>query len=125
MLGQPGSQRARRPAGTGNRMVTKRTVTDLERWPLMTAGYSPPMADTQVLVASNRGPVSFSLTDDGALSMRRGGGGLVSALAELNGDNLWVCATLSDADRAAARRTPGGRMEVPDVGDVRMLDIPA
>jgi trehalose 6-phosphate synthase len=83
------------------------------------------MADTQVLVASNRGPVSFSLADDGALSMRRGGGGLVSALAELNGDNLWVCATLSDADRAAARRTPGGRMEVPGIGDVRMLDIPA
>jgi trehalose 6-phosphate synthase len=83
------------------------------------------MDNTQVLVASNRGPVSFSLADDGALSMRRGGGGLVSALAGLNGDNLWVCATLSDADRAAARRTPGGRMDVPEVGRVRMLDIPA
>jgi trehalose 6-phosphate synthase len=83
------------------------------------------MDNTRVLVASNRGPVSFSLADDGTLSMRRGGGGLVSALAELNGGNLWVCATLSDADRAAARRAPGGRMEVPEVGAVRMLDIPA
>jgi trehalose 6-phosphate synthase len=83
------------------------------------------MADTQVLVASNRGPVSFSLADDGTLSMRRGGGGLVSALAGLSGDILWVCATLSDADRAAARRVPDGRLDVPDVGAVRMLDIPA
>ena len=83
------------------------------------------MADTQVLVASNRGPVSFSLADDGALSMRRGGGGLVSALAGLSGDILWVCATLSDADRAAARRAPDGRLAVPGVAAVRMLDIPS
>src|SRR6202008_729874 len=74
---------------------------------------------------SNRGPVSFSLADDGTLSMRRGGGGLVSALAGLSGDILWVCATLSDADRAAARRVPDGRLDVTDVGAVRMLDIPA
>jgi len=83
------------------------------------------MADTQVLVASNRGPVSFSLADDGALSMRRGGGGLVSALAGLTGDILWVCATLSDADRAAARRVPDGRLDVAGLGAVRMIDIPA
>jgi trehalose 6-phosphate synthase len=83
------------------------------------------MADTQVLVASNRGPVSFSLADDGTLSMRRGGGGLVSALGGLGGDILWVCATLSDADRAAARNAPDGRLDVPDVAAVRMLDIPA
>jgi trehalose 6-phosphate synthase len=82
------------------------------------------MADTQVLVASNRGPVSFSLADDGALSMRRGGGGLVSALGELSGDILWVCATLSDADRTAARRAEEGRLDVPGIGAVRMLDIP-
>jgi trehalose 6-phosphate synthase len=83
------------------------------------------MDDTQVLVASNRGPVSFSLADDGALSMRRGGGGLVSALAGLGGDILWICAALSDADRTAARRRADGRLDVPDVGAVRMLDIAA
>jgi trehalose 6-phosphate synthase len=84
------------------------------------------MADTQVLVASNRGPVSFSLGDDGALSMRRGGGGLVSALAGLGGDIRWICAALSDADRTAARRVGDGRLDVPDdVPAVRMLDIAA
>ncbi|MCW2943973.1 MAG: hypothetical protein JWR24_690 [Actinoallomurus sp.] len=83
------------------------------------------MADTQVLVASNRGPVSFALAGDGTLSMRRGAGGLVSALAGVGGDILWVCAALSDADRAAARRAPDDRLDVPGVGAVRMLDIPA
>ena len=30
-----------------------------------------------VLVASNRGPVSFGIGDDGSLTARRGGGGMV------------------------------------------------
>ncbi|TDC63617.1 trehalose-6-phosphate synthase [Actinomadura sp. GC306] len=93
---------------------------------------------SQVLVASNRGPVSFSSSEDGALTMRRGGGGLVSGLAGVTGaarepsaggpDVLWVCASLNDADRTAARRAPDGRIDLAghDTGGaaVRMLDIP-
>ncbi|KOU30388.1 alpha,alpha-trehalose-phosphate synthase [Streptomyces sp. WM6373] len=74
---------------------------------------------SQVLVAANRGPLSYALSDDGTLSARRGGGGLVSglsaALAEQPGA-LWICAALSDADREAVRR------DVSEPG-VRMLDI--
>ncbi len=81
-----------------------------------------------VLVASNRGPVSFATSDDGALTMRRGGGGLVSGLSEVarDLDPLWVCAALSDADRGAVRLSPGGRLDQAgyDTGRVRMLDIP-
>ncbi|MBO2454784.1 trehalose-6-phosphate synthase [Actinomadura barringtoniae] len=96
---------------------------------------------SQVLVASNRGPVSFSLSDDGTLTMRRGGGGLVSGLAAVTGgpgrppsepggaDVLWVCAALGEADRTAARQAPDGRLDEAgyDTGGaaVRMLDIPA
>ena len=58
----------------------------------------------RVLLASNRGPVSFSRGDDGRLAVRRGGGGVVSGLSSVASqeDVLWVCAALSDADRAAA-----------------------
>ncbi|MFB7171325.1 trehalose-6-phosphate synthase [Streptomyces sp. NPDC056254] len=74
---------------------------------------------SQVLVAANRGPLSYALSDDGTLSARRGGGGLVSglsaALAEQPGA-VWICAALSDADREAVRRG------VSEPG-VRMLDI--
>jgi len=71
-----------------------------------------------LLLASNRGPVSFG--DDG--SVRRGAGGLVSAISTAGAPagTVWVCAALSDADRRAARAR-GGRVSA-DV-DVRMLDI--
>ncbi|MFJ9035088.1 trehalose-6-phosphate synthase [Streptomyces sp. NPDC102406] len=81
------------------------------------------MASTQgaaeVLVASNRGPVSYVVEDgdDGSIETRRGGGGLVSALSVVE-DKLWVCAALSDGDREAVRRG------VAEPG-VRMLDIDA
>ncbi|RMI41844.1 alpha,alpha-trehalose-phosphate synthase (UDP-forming) [Streptomyces triticirhizae] len=87
----------------------------------------PPETDGQVLVASNRGPVSYTRSGaDGALTARRGGGGLVSGLSALGGDaGTWVCAALSDDDRAAAEAY-GGRLPAEDTGgqSVRMLDIP-
>ena len=87
----------------------------------------------RVLVASNRGPISFRLSDDGKLTSSRGGGGMVSGLTSVAGraEVLWVCAALSDADRAAARAAPDGYIDTSgdghaaDVGSaVRMLDIP-
>jgi trehalose 6-phosphate synthase len=87
-------------------------------------------AGGRVLIASNRGPVSFTLRDDGRLTARRGAGGLVSGLSSVadHGDFLWVCAALSDADRAAVRGAPDGRLGMdgtPGGSAVRMLDIPA
>ncbi len=91
------------------------------------------MGDAQatgpVLIASNRGPVSFTRGDDGRLSARRGGGGVVSGLSAVadESDMLWVCAALGDGDRAAARAAPGGLLDRDLAGDgalVRMLDIP-
>jgi trehalose 6-phosphate synthase len=60
---------------------------------------------------------------------KRGGGGVVSGLSSVasNEDMLWVCAALSDADRAAIRRGNGGLLDLdgsPDGSAVRMLDIP-
>ncbi|MCJ1680640.1 trehalose-6-phosphate synthase [Streptomyces sp. APSN-46.1] len=74
---------------------------------------------SQVLVAANRGPLSYALAADGTLSARRGGGGLVSGLSAAlarHPDALWVCAALSEPDREAVRRG------VSEIG-VRMLDI--
>ena len=86
-------------------------------------------AGGQVLIASNRGPVSFTRGDDGRLSAKRGGGGMVSGLSAVadEADMLWVCAALSDDDRAAARLAPGGLLDPDQAGAgaaVRMLDIP-
>ncbi|MGV9337833.1 alpha,alpha-trehalose-phosphate synthase (UDP-forming) [Streptomyces sp. NPDC003688] len=90
------------------------------------------MASTQgaeVLVASNRGPVSYTVGPDGALTSRRGGGGLVSGLSAIGPDTdaVWVCAALGDGDREAVRRADGGLLPEADTGGqrVRMLDIDA
>jgi trehalose 6-phosphate synthase len=86
-------------------------------------------AEGRILTANIRGPVSFTRGDDGRLTTRRGGGGVVSALSSAlgTGDTLWICAALNDADRAQARSTPGGRLGLdgsPGGSKVRMLDIP-
>jgi trehalose 6-phosphate synthase len=83
----------------------------------------------RVLVASNRGPISYEYGTDGSLAGKRGGGGMIAGvtdgLAALGPDAsvTWICAALSDADRAIARQDDGVRDEggIP----VRMLDIPA
>ncbi len=81
-----------------------------------------------VLVASNRGPVSFGFAEDGSLTASRGGGGMVSgvmsglAAIACDAEVLWLCTALSDADREAARR--GDRVVEPGDAQVRMLDIP-
>ncbi|GAA3101548.1 trehalose-6-phosphate synthase [Streptomyces rectiviolaceus] len=79
-------------------------------------------AAAQVLVASNRGPVTYALEENGELTAKRGGGGLVSGLSAIGesetGAALWVCAALGDGDREAVRRGVG------EPG-VRMLDIDA
>jgi trehalose 6-phosphate synthase len=83
----------------------------------------------RVLVASNRGPVSYHFDADGSLAGRRGGGGLIAgvtaglaAVAD-QAEVTWICAALSDGDRAAARSldSPAGG---PGRVRVRMLDIP-
>jgi trehalose 6-phosphate synthase len=83
----------------------------------------------RVLVASNRGPVSYQFATDGSLTGQRGGGGMIagvmSGLAAVapQADVTWICAALSDADRTAARQSHNGTRD-PGGVPVRMLDIP-
>src|SRR6478609_64017 len=64
------------------------------------------MSPRPVVIVSNRGPLSFTLDDDGELRAKRGAGGLVSGLAPLvsGTDAIWIAAAMSDGDRVAADR---------------------
>lgn len=57
-----------------------------------------------MVIVSNRGPVSFTRSDDGDLVAKRGGGGLVASLAPAAIENhaLWISAAMTDDDRVAA-----------------------
>jgi len=75
-----------------------------------------------IVIASNRGPVSYEYTD-GSITAGRGGGGLVAGLGSLGdlGGVSWVAVAASEADRSVAADGPRT-----DVGfDISLLDIDA
>ncbi len=87
----------------------------------------------RVLVASNRGPVSYQFGADGLLAGQRGGGGMIAGVTQglvalgPQADVTWICAALSDADRVAAALQHAAAREGVHEEDgigVRMLDIP-
>jgi trehalose 6-phosphate synthase len=61
-------------------------------------------AERPIVLVSNRGPVRFDLAHDGALTSRRGAGGLVSGIGPLvaGTDATWLAAAMGEGDRAAA-----------------------
>ena len=81
------------------------------------------LAERALIVASNRGPVTFSYEDDGSFTSRRGSGGVVTAVSAIARDRqpIWIAAAMTEGDRAraeVARRngegliSPGG--EIPE-----------
>ncbi|HEY5520976.1 MAG TPA: trehalose-6-phosphate synthase [Candidatus Limnocylindrales bacterium] len=66
-------------------------------------------ADQRLVVASNRGPLTFDRKRDGAWQAQRGSGGLVTALAELGrlAPITWVSAAMDQPDRDAAQLLAG------------------
>jgi trehalose 6-phosphate synthase len=60
--------------------------------------------ESPLVVASNRGPLSFERDDSGRLVARRGSGGLVTALSSVfvRDDITWVSAAMTEGDHAIA-----------------------
>jgi trehalose 6-phosphate synthase len=63
----------------------------------------------KLIVVSNRGPVSYVRGEDGERTVRRGGGGLVTALRSLvsHHDVTWIASAMTSEDRAVAAETGG------------------
>src|SRR5437899_388842 len=91
---------------------------------------------SQLLVASNRGPLTVVTDEDGEDEVTRGSGGLVSGMQTAlatSPDAVWVCSALNDRERSLARRLSRGRLSEIDLAanalqgdfDVRMLPIDA
>ncbi|MGH2748947.1 MAG: alpha,alpha-trehalose-phosphate synthase (UDP-forming) [Actinomycetota bacterium] len=82
--------------------------------------------DLSVVLASNRGPVSFVRTSEG-FEIVRGAGGLAGALdpvaRRLGADAVWIAAATSDADRAALRAGAADGLENQLGYPVYLLDI--
>ena len=116
-----------RRGGTGARPSTLPCASARSRTPqadLADYRMSPPL-----VVASNRGPLTFERAKGGGLQARRGSGGLVTALSSalIEAEGVWVAAAMSDGDREMVAASKGGRIDHAE-GDIRYrlryLDIP-
>jgi trehalose 6-phosphate synthase len=84
----------------------------------------PAAIESPLVVASNRGPVSFHRNDDGELVGDRGSGGLVTALAGVlfESDATWLAAAMTDGDRDVA--AGGHSIDVDPAGRAGFVDVP-
>ena len=80
--------------------------------------------EAPLVVASNRGPVSFRRNEDGGLTGDRGSGGLVTALAGVlfESDATCIAAAITDGDRVVA--ASGKPVEVDPAGRAAFLEVP-
>src|SRR3954465_3950778 len=68
-----------------------------------------PENDERLVIVSNRGPAEFETDEGGARTVRRGGGGLVTALSGLVAHRgaLWIASAMTDEDVAVSREAGG------------------
>jgi trehalose 6-phosphate synthase len=66
-----------------------------------------------LIIVSNRGPLQFERDENGERTLRRGGGGLVTALSGLvsHRDALWIASAMTDEDVAVSEEE-GGPVEL-------------
>ncbi len=71
------------------------------------------MDASPLIIVSNRGPAQFERDENGERSVRRGGGGLVTALSGLvsHRDALWIASAMTDEDVAVSEEK-GGPVEL-------------
>ena len=72
------------------------------------------MTDQRLVIVSNRGPAEFEGGPDGERTVRRGGGGLVTALSGLVAHRgaLWIASAMTDEDVAVSREAGGEPVQV-------------
>jgi trehalose 6-phosphate synthase len=65
--------------------------------------------EQRLVIVSNRGPAEFERDEGGKRVVRRGGGGLVTALSGLVGHRgaLWIASAMTDEDVAVSREAHG------------------
>ncbi|HUV72881.1 MAG TPA: trehalose-6-phosphate synthase [Anaerolineae bacterium] len=66
-------------------------------------------AERSLIIASNRGPVTYEESRSGRVRSIRGTGGMVSAVSAISryANPIWICSPMTPADREMAKQHPG------------------
>ena len=72
---------------------------------IRTTPSSPQIHANRLIIATNRGPVEYYLTQDKVLKHRRGAGGMVTALIDAGNrmEVTWVAMAMTEGDRLALK----------------------
>ncbi|MFQ5826272.1 MAG: trehalose-6-phosphate synthase, partial [Dehalococcoidia bacterium] len=76
------------------------------------------LAHRRLILASNRGPFDYQVTEEGRLQIRRSSGVVLNALSTLSQylEISWVASALGEGDRRAAERAQGEHFKAPLLG---------
>ena len=77
--------------------------------------YEAMLAERPLILASNRGPVEYQMTQDGHPEARRGSGGVVTAFSSLaqSVEFTWVASAMGEGDRVASNNGLGPHLKSP------------
>jgi trehalose 6-phosphate synthase len=77
------------------------------------------LSQRRLVLASNRGPIEYRLSDDGRLEGHRGSGGVVTALSSISQfiEVDWIASAMGEGDRQAVQRARQGRIKVSQTGE--------
>jgi len=72
-----------------------------------------------LIIASNRGPVTFSRRANGTFDARKGSGGVVTAVSAIARDRrpIWIAAAMTDGDRLRAEQAEKSGQHLIEFGD--------
>ena len=87
-------------------MPARKPVTTPDSRPSPTAASDDLLASRPLIIASNRGPVTFSRRADGSFEARKGSGGVVTAVSAIARERqpIWIAAAMTEGDRQRAAR---------------------
>lgn len=102
------------------------TPTQMKIQPTSTQAQPQQIHASRLIIASNRGPVEYNLSQDKTLKYRRGAGGMVTALIDAGNrmDVTWVATAMTEGDRVAlkeAQQNNGGLLHSPLRGQKMQL----
>src|SRR5215218_2233295 len=82
----------RAPADETKRLISSNSALDTE------------LGTRPLIIASNRGPVTFSRQADGSFEARKGSGGVVTAVTAVAREHkpIWIAAAMTEGDRQRA-----------------------
>src|SRR5215212_9720270 len=88
----------------GGTMPNRASADETTRLMPQNSALDTELGTRPLIIASNRGPVTFSRQSDGSFEARKGSGGVVTAVTAVAREHkpIWIAAAMTEGDRQRA-----------------------